>query len=147
VKTEYFPALNASLNATSAILLLIGYVLVRSRRYVAHAVTMITALVTSAAFLACYLTYHAIRLRENIGVTQFPPGAVRPLYLAILLTHTVLAIAIVPMILTVVTFAAMRKWRHHRALARWTFPMWLYVSVTGVVIYFMLYHLAPALAK
>jgi uncharacterized membrane protein YozB (DUF420 family) len=145
LKTEYFPVLNASLNAASAVLLLVGYGFVRSRRYVAHAVTMVTALVTSAVFLACYLTYHAIRVRENIIVTPFPEGRVRPFYLALLLSHTVLAVAIVPMILITVTFAATRKWRHHRALARWTFPLWLYVSVTGVVIYFMLYHLAPSL--
>jgi uncharacterized membrane protein YozB (DUF420 family) len=145
VKTEYFPAINASLNGLSAILLVTGYGLVRARRYVAHATTMILALVTSAAFLACYLTYHAIRLREHVVVTPFPQGSVRPFYLAILLTHTVLAAAIVPMILITVSFAALRKWRNHLALARWTFPLWLYVSVTGVVIYFMLYHLAPAL--
>ena len=147
MKVEYFPAINASLNGLSAILLLIGYTLVRARRYAAHAVMMICALVTSAAFLACYLTYHAMRVRQHILVTQFPPGAVRPWYLVILGSHTILAAVIVPMILVTVSFAAMRKWRHHRALARWTFPLWVYVSVTGVVIYFMLYHLAPALRK
>ena len=147
MKLEYFPAINASLNGLSAILLLIGYALVRGRRYVAHAVMMISALVTSAAFLACYLAYHAMRVRQHILVTKFPEGAVRPWYLVILGTHTILAVVIVPLILITVSFAVLRKWRHHRALARWTFPLWLYVSVTGVVIYIMLYHLVPTLRK
>jgi uncharacterized membrane protein YozB (DUF420 family) len=147
VRVEYFPAINASLNALSALLLVTGYILVRARRYVAHATVMISALVTSAAFLACYLTYHAMRVRQHVVITTFPQGSVRPFYLAILLSHTVLAAVIVPLILTTVTLAALRKWTKHRALARWTFPLWLYVSVTGVVIYFMLYHLAPALQK
>jgi uncharacterized membrane protein YozB (DUF420 family) len=147
VKTEYFPVVNASLNATSAVLLLIGYGLVRGRRYTSHAVVMITALITSAAFLACYLTYHWIRWKQKIGVTPFPESSVRRVYLTILTSHTILAIVIVPMILTTVTFAAMRNWRKHRALARWTFPLWLYVSVTGVVIYWMLYRIAPTLHK
>ena len=147
MKIEYFPAINASLNGLSGILLLIGYTLVKARRYTAHAVMMISALITSAAFLACYLTYHAMLVRQNVVITKFPDGAVRPFYLAILLSHTVLAVVIVPMILTTVALAALRKWRTHRTLARWTFPLWLYVSATGVVIYFMLYHLAPALKK
>jgi uncharacterized membrane protein YozB (DUF420 family) len=145
VKTEYFPVINASLNAASAVLLLVGYAFVRARRYVAHAVTMITALITSAVFLACYITYHTIRVRQHIVVTRFPDSAIRPVYLAILISHTILAVVIVPMILTTVTFSAMRKWTSHRALARWTFPLWLYVSVTGVVIYWMLYRIAPGL--
>ena len=147
MKTEYFPVINASLNGLSGLLLLIGYALVKGRRYAAHAVVMISALFTSAAFLACYLTYHAIRVREHIVVTKFPEGPVRPFYLAILASHTTLAAVIVPMILVTVSFAALRKWTSHQKLARWTFPLWLYVSVTGVVIYFMLYHLAPSLAK
>ena len=147
MKTEYFPVINASLNGLSGLLLLIGYSMVKARRYAAHALVMISALFTSAAFLACYLTYHVIRIREHIVVTKFPEGQVRPFYLAILASHTILAAAIVPMILVTVSFAALRKWTSHRKLARWTFPLWLYVSVTGVVIYFMLYHLAPTLAK
>jgi uncharacterized membrane protein YozB (DUF420 family) len=147
VKTEYFPVINASLNGLSAILLVTGYALVRAKKYVAHATMMILALITSAVFLACYLTYHALRVRQHIVVTPFPQGNVRPIYLAILLTHTVLAIVIVPMILITIGFAAMRKWSQHRAIARWTFPLWVYVSVTGVVIYWMLYHIAPALQK
>ena len=147
MRVEYFPVINASLNALSALLLVTGYILVRARRYVAHATVMISALLTSAAFLACYLTYHAMRVRQHVVITRFPSGSVRPFYLAILLSHTVLAALIVPLILTTVTLAALRKWTKHRAVARWTFPLWLYVSVTGVVIYFMLYHLAPALQK
>ena len=147
MKLEYFPVLNASLNAASAILLLTGYALVRARKYVAHATMMIAALATSAAFLACYLTYHTLRARQHILITQFPPGGVKPLYLTILISHSILAVVIVPMILATVYFAARRNWSRHRTLARKTFPLWVYVSVTGVVIYWMLYHLAPTLSK
>lgn len=147
MKIEYFPVLNASLNAASAALLLAGYGFIRARKIVAHATMMIAALATSAAFLACYLTYHTIRARQHIVVTPFPPGRVKPFYLAILISHSILAVVIVPMILTTLVFAAKRNWPRHRALARRTFPLWLYVSVTGVVIYWMLYHLAPSLSK
>jgi len=147
VKLEYFPVLNASLNAASAALLLAGYAFIRARKVVAHATMMIAALVTSVAFLACYLTYHTLRARQHILVTQFPPGPVKPFYLAILISHSILAVVIVPMIGVTVYFAAHRNWPSHRTLARRTFPLWLYVSVTGVVIYWMLYHLAPTLSK
>ena len=140
MRIELFPPLNASLNAASAVLLTVGYICVKRRKYVAHATMMISALVTSVIFLACYLTYHRIH-----GVTRFPESSVKPLYLAILATHTILAAVIVPLILITVYRAVTRQWARHRKIARWTFPLWLYVSITGVVIYWMLYHLAPTL--
>jgi putative membrane protein len=134
------PTLNAILNSISAILLVTGYSFIRRKNIHAHRACMVSAFVTSTLFLISYLFYH-----YHHGVTIFPgQGAVRFVYRAILLTHTILAVVIVPMIF--VTFARALKGRfdRHRAIARWTFPLWLYVSVTGVVVYLMLYHLYPA---
>ncbi|MCX7719217.1 MAG: DUF420 domain-containing protein [Candidatus Sumerlaeaceae bacterium] len=134
------PAVNATLNATSAVLLTAGWAFILSGRRRAHTVCMISALVTSALFLASYLVYHYFH-----GSTRFPgTGTLRAVYLAILLSHTVLAIVILPMIAKAVWHAARREWDRHRRIARWTLPMWLYVSVTGVVIYWMLYRIALA---
>jgi uncharacterized membrane protein YozB (DUF420 family) len=144
---NYFPVLNASLNGASAVFLLLAYGFVKSRRYAAHATMMITAFVTSTVFLASYLTYHTLRARQGITVTPFPQSSLRPVYLAILISHTILAIVIVPLILTTITLAASRKWKWHRTIAVWTLPLWLYVSITGVVIYWMLYHIAPTLGR
>lgn len=141
-----FPVINASLNGASAIFLLTAYGFIKARRYVAHATMMLIALATSIAFLACYLTYHAMRLRQGIAITRFPPSALRPYYVVLLSTHTVLAIVILPLILITLWWASRRNWRMHRMISVWTFPLWLYVSVTGVVIYWMLYHVAPRLA-
>ena len=140
-----FPLLNASLNGASAVFLLVAYGFIKARRYTAHAAMMIAAVATSTAFLACYLTYHAIRVRRGITLTHFPPGSLRPWYLALLGSHTILAVVILPLILITLWWAAKRKWRLHRLISVWTFPLWLYVSVTGVVIYWMLYHVAPTL--
>lgn len=142
---EHFPLVNATLNGASAIFLLAAYTLIKARRYAAHATMMIAAVVTSTAFLACYLTYHYLRARQGITVTHFPPGALRPIYLAILLTHTVLAAVILPLVVLTLFRAFRRQWLRHRRISVWTFPLWLYVSVTGVVIYWMLYHVAPRL--
>ena len=142
MRLELFPPINATLNGISALLLVTGYILIRNRKVAAHATMMISAFVTSTAFLACYLTYHAL-LKGH--VTIFPAGSVRPIYLTILGTHTLLAIVILPMILVTFYRAWNRDWVNHRRIARWTFPLWLYVSITGVVIYWMLYHLAPRL--
>ena len=142
---SFFPVLNASLNGASAVFLLAAYGFVKSRRYAAHATMMIAAFLTSVAFLACYVTYHTLRVRQGITVTPFPQSSVRPAYLALLTSHTILAIVIVPMILITLYRASRRRWPRHRAIAVWTFPLWLYVSVTGVVIYWMLYHVAPTL--
>ena len=131
------PALNAVLNGTSAFLLLAGRRLIRRGRMQAHRLVMLTALCTSAAFLASYLYYHA-----HVGSVHFPGhGWSRPLYFSILLSHTVLAVIIVPMILVTLSRALRSRYALHRAIARWTFPLWMYVSVTGVVIYLMLYKL------
>jgi uncharacterized membrane protein YozB (DUF420 family) len=134
------PHLNACLNATSGALLLAGFYFVRRRRVAAHRRCMTAALCVSVAFLVSYLVYHA-----QHGSTRFAgEGYVRPVYFTILLTHTVLAAVIVPLV--AVTFRRARRgdFARHRKIARWTFPLWLYVSVTGVVVYLMLYQLYPA---
>ena len=131
------PALNAILNATSAGLLALGYVLIRRGRREAHQQVMQAALACSALFLASYLTYHA-----QVGSVHFQgQGPIRTVYFTILISHTILAIVIVPMVL--VTFVRARRGRfdRHRAIARVTLPLWAYVSVTGVVVYWMLYRL------
>ena len=131
------PALNALLNGTSALLLLAGFRLIRRGRVEAHRRTMIAAVVSSSLFLASYLVYHA-----HVGSVRFQGrGPLRVLYLTILGSHTVLAAAIVPLVLVTVTRALQARFDRHRRLARVTFPLWCYVSVTGVVIYWMLYRL------
>jgi uncharacterized membrane protein YozB (DUF420 family) len=131
------PALNATLNATSAILLTIGWVLIRRGRWRQHRAFMIAAFCTSVLFLISYLTYHA-----HIGSKHFPgQGTIRLVYFTILLTHTVLAALIVPLILITLSRALSSRFDKHRAIARWTLPLWIYVSITGVVVYVMLYRL------
>jgi len=131
------PALNATLNATSAVLLTIGWVLIRRGRWRQHRAFMIAAFCTSVLFLISYLTYHA-----HIGSKHFTgQGTIRVVYFTILLTHTVLAALIVPLILITLSRALSARFDRHRAIARWTLPLWMYVSVTGVVVYWMLYQL------
>jgi len=131
------PALNASLNAASAVLLSFGYVCIRRRRIAAHRVCMLLALLTSALFLASYLTYH-----YHAGSMPFRgTGWTRPAYFTLLISHTILAAAVVPLALVTVTRAARRRFDRHVAIARYTLPIWMYVSVTGVVIYVALYGL------
>ena len=131
------PALNALLNAASAVALLVGFWLIRRGRWRAHRVAMVTALVLSAAFLTSYLIYHA-----QVGSVRFQgTGGVRTLYLSILATHTVLAAAVPVLAILTLSRALRRRFDRHAALARWTLPIWLYVSVTGVVVYWMLYQL------
>ena len=131
------PTVNALLNTTSAILLTLGYVSIRRGRKEAHRRCMVAAFSTSIAFLVSYLVYHA-----NAGRIVFrDPQWFRPIYLTILLTHTVLAALIVPMALVTLYAAIRRRFDFHRRVARWTWPTWMYVSVTGVLIYFLLYHL------
>jgi uncharacterized membrane protein YozB (DUF420 family) len=137
VTVRELPALNAGLNAASALLLLTGYLLIRSGRRRAHQYAMLLALLCSAAFLTSYLVYHF-----HVGSVPFRgTGAVRAVYLAILLSHTVLAAAIVPLVLVTLARALRGRFDAHRKVARWTLPLWGYVSVTGVVIYLMLYRL------
>ena len=131
------PALNATLKALSAVLIMTGYVLIRRGDRVLHKWCMISALKTSTAFLVSYVIYHA-----NTGSRPFPGvGAIRLIYFAILITHVILAAVIVPMALTTTARGLRAQYVRHVAIARWTLPLWLYVSVTGVVIYLMLYQL------
>jgi uncharacterized membrane protein YozB (DUF420 family) len=131
------PAVNATLNGIATILLLIGYVLVRKQRYEQHRRTMLAAFATSVLFLISYVIYHA-----NAGSRAFQgQGPIRTLYYTILITHIFLAAAIVPMALVTLSRGLSRRYDRHRAIARWTLPIWLYVSVTGVVVYLMLYQL------
>ncbi len=133
------PVVNACLNATSAVFLTCGWVFIKKGNRIAHRNCMIAAFVTSAVFLACYLYYHF-----HAGRTVFSnPAWFRPIYLAILLTHTVLAVAIVPMILMSFSRALKENFEAHKKIARWTLPLWMYVSVTGVVIYLLLYQIFP----
>ena len=139
---DMLPSLNAILNATSGILLVIGYVLIRRRQISAHRACMIGAVTSSSLFLVSYLTYH---IGFGKGVTRFTgTGSVRWLYFSILISHTILAVTIVPFVIVTLRRALRGEFLKHRRVARWTFPMWLYVSVTGVVVYFMLYHLYPS---
>jgi uncharacterized membrane protein YozB (DUF420 family) len=133
------PALNAVLNATSAILLSAGYRFIRRRQITAHKRCMLTACATSALFLMSYLTYH-----YYVGSMPFRgQGWVRPLYFTILISHTALAATIVPLAIMTLFRAWKADFRKHARLARWTWPIWMYVSVTGVIIYVMLYQLFP----
>lgn len=136
------PAVNATLNATSAALLVAGYACVRRKNVAAHRACMIAAVLVSVAFLVCYLYYHA-----HSGRTLFQAqGFVRIVYFAILISHTVLAMVVALYLVPVTLYRALRNHvESHRAIARWALPIWLYVSVTGVLVYFMLYHwYAPA---
>ncbi|MGB6198797.1 MAG: DUF420 domain-containing protein [Candidatus Acidiferrales bacterium] len=134
------PAWNAILNGTSGVLLLIGYAMIRQGRVLAHKTAMISAVVCSSIFLVNYVTYHL-----RVGVHRFQGlGAIRPVYFTILISHTILAVAIVPLVIIVLTRALRGQFLRHRALARWTFPIWVYVSITGVVIYFLLYRIYAA---
>jgi putative membrane protein len=131
-----FPVINASLNGASTVLLLVGRWFIAQRRIAAHRGTMISALVTSTLFLASYLYYHA-----HVGSVRFQgTGWSRPVYFTVLISHVILAIVIVPLVIITLTRALRERFDRHRAIARWTFPLWLYVSVTGVLVYFMLYH-------
>lgn len=133
------PAINACLNGTSTVLLAFGYYFIKQKRQIAHRNCMVGALATSTLFLISYVIYHSYA-----GRTVFrDPAWFRPIYLVILLTHTVLAVAIVPMVLMTVVRAFRERFEAHRAIARWTWPIWMYVSVTGVLIYFLLYQLFP----
>ena len=135
-----FPAINASLNGASALLLLIGRWFIAQKHIAAHRASMIAALVTSSLFLACYLYYHA-----HVGSVHFPgTGFWRTIYFAILISHTILAATVVPLVIITLSRALKRRFPQHRAIARWTFPIWLYVSVTGVIVYVMLYQIFGA---
>jgi uncharacterized membrane protein YozB (DUF420 family) len=133
------PAVNAALNATSAVLLAFGYFYIRSGRVDAHRRCMLAALAASALFLTSYLIYH-----YHVGSVPFAGrGWIRGVYFSILISHTILAVVIVPLVLITLARAVKGSFLRHRAIARWTLPLWFYVSVTGVVVYWMLYRLGP----
>lgn len=137
LKLHDLPTLNAILNSISAVLIVIGYFLIRARRIQAHRRIMLAAFTTSTLFLISYLIYHA-----QVGSVHFQKtGAIRWVYFSILLTHTILAVAVAPMVVVTLFRGLKGRFEAHRKLARITFPIWLYVSVTGVVVYAMLYHL------
>jgi putative membrane protein len=129
------PAVNATLNAISGVLLVVAYVLIRSRRIEQHRQVMIAAFATSALFLISYLVYHA-----QVGSVRFTrQGFVRPLYFTILVTHVILAAAVLPLAIVTLSRGLKARYAQHRRIARWTLPIWLYVSVTGVLVYVLLY--------
>ena len=133
------PMLNAALNSLSAVFLLAGWFFIKSRNQDAHRTCMLSAFACSILFLISYLIYH-----YQVGSVPFRgQGWVRPVYFSILLTHTVLAVTVVPLALITLNRALKERFDAHRRIARWTFPIWLYVSVTGVVVYWMLYRLVP----
>jgi len=135
---QSLPAVNATLNAIATMFLMAGWLFIRRRQITRHRFCMLGALVTSALFLTSYLVYHA-----NVGSIPFRGvGAVRTIYFTILITHIILAVLIVPLALITLSRALAQRFDRHRQIARWTLPIWLYVSVTGVVIYLMLYRMS-----
>jgi uncharacterized membrane protein YozB (DUF420 family) len=139
------PAVNASLNGLSAGLLACGFYFIRRKNVSAHRNCMVGAFSVSVLFLICYITYHTYRAYSlHVGPTVFrDPAWFRPIYLTILLTHTVLAIVIVPLVVVTLRRAAKARFDAHRSIARWTWPLWMYVSVTGVLVYLLLYQIFP----
>jgi len=135
----FFPALNASLNGTSAVLLVTGRYMISRGRMAAHRACMIAAVTASALFLSCYLYFH---FRAG-NILFLGHGVWRTIYFAILIPHVTLAIVIVPMVIITLNRGLRARYDRHRIIARWTFPLWMYVSVTGVIVYFMLYQWFP----
>jgi len=130
------PTLNACLNATSAALITLGHFFIRRGRVAAHRFAMVLAFLTSTAFLISYVYYHL-----QVGSVPFRgQGWIRPVYFSILLSHTALAVGIVPLVLVTLSRGLRAQFERHRRIARWTFPLWLYVSITGVIVYWLLYH-------
>jgi len=140
ISVSILPTINATLNALSAILLALGYIFIRQKRIQAHRLCMLLAFGTSTLFLISYLVYHF-----QVGATAFQgAGLIRPVYYTLLISHILLAIILVPLALTVLYRGLKGRFLKHRPLARRVLPMWLYVSITGVVVYLLLYHLYPA---
>lgn len=131
---DQLPALNALLNSASTVLILSGFIAIKKKKYVTHMKLMLTAFITSSLFLISYLLYH-----NFVGHTPFPgEGWIRPVYFVILISHIILSAFVVPLVLCSYYFAFSGKFKTHRKVSKWTFPIWLYVSVTGVLIYFIL---------
>lgn len=136
IPVESLPSFDAFFNALSAILMTTGYFFIRRRNIIAHRACMLGAVASSLLFLVGYLTYHA-----QAGTTRFQgTGVIRPIYFAVLISHTILAAAIVPLVIITLSRALRGKFSAHKKIARFTLPIWLYVSVTGVLVYFTLYH-------
>lgn len=140
------PPANATLNAICTVLLVCGWISIRRRRVRTHVTFMVAALVVSIAFLSCYLTYHTMLHRHagDASIRFTHQGAIRPIYFTILITHVILAALNLPMIILTVIPALRLRFDKHRRIARWTMPIWLYVSVTGVLVYFLLYRWFPS---
>jgi uncharacterized membrane protein YozB (DUF420 family) len=137
ISVSQLPSLNASLNSLSAVLLMLGFLFIKSKNIKAHKACMLAAFTSSSLFLISYLVYH-----YQVGSVAFKgQGAIRTLYFAILVTHTILAAAVVPLALITLARALKQRFPAHRRIARWTFPIWLYVSLTGVIVYVMLYRM------
>jgi uncharacterized membrane protein YozB (DUF420 family) len=135
VPLSSFPAINAGLNAACTVFLLLGYTFIRRGKILQHKISMVSAFVCSMVFLGCYLYFHF-----HAGLIRFGgKGWIRPVYFTLLISHTVLAVTIVPLVLITLSYALRDRFASHRRIARWTFPLWLYVSVTGVVVYWLLY--------
>ncbi len=142
---DVFPHLNASLNGLSSLFLMVGFFFIIRKRVAAHRLCMLSASITSAVFLACYLAHHAIRSYYfGIGPTRFTgEGLVRPIYFTILTSHTILAALVTPFVLLTLWRGLKGQYEKHKRFARYVFPVWLYVSITGVVVYLLLYQLYP----
>jgi putative membrane protein len=142
MSVSFLPTFNAILNAMSGILIVIGFLFIRRKRIAAHRACMIGAVTCSSLFLISYLVYH---VGFGAGVTRFTgTGWVRPVYYTILISHTILAVTVVPFVIVTLRRALRSEFIRHRRVARWTLPIWLYVSVTGVIVYLMLYHIYPS---
>ena len=142
---QIFPHLNASLNALSGLFLLTGFIFIMRRNIAAHRFCMLSASIVSALFLLCYVTHHAIRTYYfGLGATKFTgEGIIRPIYFTILTSHTILAVLITPFILVTLRRGLKGWYESHKKLARFVFPIWLYVSTTGVIVYVLLYQIYP----
>jgi uncharacterized membrane protein YozB (DUF420 family) len=140
--TEHLPAINASLNGLATVLLLAGYSAIRNRRIQLHQTLMMAAFCASALFLASYLYYHIV-VKHGEPTYFTTPGWPKAVYYAILFSHIILAFVVAVMAPVTLYLGFGAPWNRHKRIARWTFPIWLYVSVTGVVVYIMLYHLYP----
>jgi putative membrane protein len=140
---QIFPHLNASLNALSGVFLIVGLYFIRTKQIARHRASMLTASIVSAIFLACYLTHHAIRTYYfGLGPTKFTgEGIARPVYFTILTSHTILAVVVTPFILLTLWRGLKGRYEQHKRIARLVYPVWLYVSVTGVIVYLMLYQI------
>jgi uncharacterized membrane protein YozB (DUF420 family) len=140
---RFLPTVNATLNASAALLLIAGYRAIRRRDVETHRRFMLAAFAVSTAFLASYVLYHVTRqIHEGIGHTRFAgSAAIRPVYFGLLISHLILAIVNLPLVIVTLVAALRGRYARHRRIARWTWPIWLYVSATGVLVYLLLYHL------